>query len=148
MLCGLSLALGGVCSSFAQSESSSSFLFSEPCVSMVITPELRSLTYTEAYADEEKEHVVKNNLRRRKYVNLDAYPHGDDPVWQKGSGELSGREPIQNWEGNGNGAFPPDPSGAAGPNHYVQMINSEYIVYDKEGTILAGPNSLSSLFRF
>ena len=126
-------------------DSSASFVFTSQCISMTLTPELRSLENSVAYKDELKEHVVHNNFRRQKYTNLDAYPHGVDPLWQKSKGELNGRAPLQNWEGNGNGAFPPDPSGAAGPDHYVQMINSEYIIYDKEGTILAGPNSLESI---
>ncbi len=147
-----SLALLAVSSisAFGQTETdladtSSAFQFTDQCVSMTITPALRDLAYVPAYAGEEKEHEVKNNLRRQKYTNADAYPHGPDPIWQGKKGELHGREPIQNWEGNDNGAYPPDPSGAAGPNHYIQMINSEYIIYDKEGTILLGPNSLSSI---
>ncbi len=70
---------------------------------------------------------------------------GNDPIWQKTKGETSNKEPIQNWEGNDNGAFPPDLSGADGPNHFVKMINSEYIIYDKTGTILAVLNALSSV---
>lgn len=139
------LALGVSFNSFSQSEESSAFVFSEPCVSMTITPAIRDLENTPAYEGEEREREIKNNFRRQKYTNPDAYPQGPDGIWQKTGGELHMREPIQNWEGNDNGAFPPDPSGAAGPDHYIQMINSEYIIYDKEGTILAGPNSLSSL---
>lgn len=126
-------------------DTTSSFLFTSECVSMTITPPLSSLENKPAYEDEDREHEVKNNMRRQKYTNLDAYPHGPDPDWQREGGKLNGREPIQNWEGNDNGAFPPDPSGAAGPDHYIQMINSEYIIYDKEGAILAGPNSLESI---
>ena len=126
-------------------DTNSTFLFTEQCVSMTITPALIDLPEIAAYGGDEKEHEIKNNLRRQEYTNADAFPHGDDPLWQKTNGKLKGKAPIQNWEGNGNGAYPPDPSGAVGPDHYVQMINSEYIVYDKTGTILAGPNSLASL---
>lgn len=139
------LTFGHSAHSQSADTTSSAFVFSSPCLSVVLTPALSDIPYTPAYADEEKEQVVYNNLRRRKYTNPDADPHGTDPVWQKKGGAITGREPIQNWAGNPNGAFPPDPSGAAGPDHYVQMINSEYIIYDKEGTILLGPNSLASI---
>lgn len=150
LLSSLALLVVSSIPSFAQVESdvpdtSSAFLFTEQCVSMTITPALRDLANIPSYAGEEKEHEVKNNLRRQKYTNADAFPHGPDPIWQDKEGDLNGREPIQNWEGNDNGAFPPDPSGAAGPNHYIQMINSEYTIYDKEGTVLLGPNSLASI---
>jgi hypothetical protein len=34
---------------------------------------------------------------------------------------------------------PPDPNGDVGPNHYVQMINLVFGVWDKSGTLLLGP---------
>jgi PKD repeat protein len=126
-------------------DTSSTFIYSKKCISMVITPALRDLEESTPYRDSLKIPEIKNNLRRNKYTNLAAFPHGNDPIWQKNGGELPTPPVRANWEGNDNGAFPPDPSGAAGPEHYVQMINSEYIIYDKTGTILAGPNSLASI---
>src|SRR6185503_11901624 len=41
---------------------------------------------------------------------------------------------------------PPDPVGDVGPNHYVQMINLVFAVYDKHGTRLLGPMRLGSLW--
>src|SRR5206468_6738650 len=34
---------------------------------------------------------------------------------------------------------PPDPNGEVGPNHYVEMINLDFAVYDKNGNKLLGP---------
>lgn len=34
---------------------------------------------------------------------------------------------------------PPDPTGAVGPNHYVQMINVRIAIFSKTGAVLAGP---------
>src|SRR5882762_7694909 len=34
---------------------------------------------------------------------------------------------------------PPDPVGAVGPNHYVEMVNLAFAVYDKLGNRLLGP---------
>lgn len=42
---------------------------------------------------------------------------------------------------------PPDPVGDVGPNHYVEMVNLAFAVYDKQGTLLAGPATLGSLWE-
>ena len=41
---------------------------------------------------------------------------------------------------------PPDPIGDVGPNHYVEMINLVYAVYDKSGNLLAGPVDTGTLW--
>ncbi len=41
--------------------------------------------------------------------------------------------------GNLNGYVPPDPTGAVGPNHYVQMVNVAMGIFSKTGTLLYGP---------
>ncbi len=42
------------------------------------------------------------------------------------------------------GFLPPDPTGAVGPNHYLHSVNSLVKIFDKTGTLLLGPVSLSS----
>ena len=66
-----------------------------------------------------------------------------DPIRQTTQPFRHSKSPDQNWMGQ-TGGNPPDPTGAAGPNHYFQMINSSYKVYDKTGTQLAS-GSLGSL---
>ncbi len=41
---------------------------------------------------------------------------------------------------------PPDPVGDVGPNHYVQMVNLAFAVYDKTGNPLLGPADIGSLW--
>jgi hypothetical protein len=41
---------------------------------------------------------------------------------------------------------PPDPNGAVGPNHYVEIINLVFAVYDKAGNKLLGPVDTGSLW--
>jgi hypothetical protein len=41
---------------------------------------------------------------------------------------------------------PPDPVGDVGPNHYVEMINLVFAVYDKSGTLLLGPVDTGTLW--
>jgi hypothetical protein len=42
---------------------------------------------------------------------------------------------------------PPDPVGDVGPNHYVEMINLVFAVYNKAGTRLTGPTKLGDLWE-
>ncbi|MEO9534415.1 MAG: T9SS type A sorting domain-containing protein [Crocinitomicaceae bacterium] len=69
-----------------------------------------------------------------------------DPVRQTVYGTRSGEGMMkENWAGQA-GAFPPDPTGAAGPNHYVQAVNSTYRVYDKDGTAITPAYALHTLW--
>jgi Ca2+-binding RTX toxin-like protein len=42
--------------------------------------------------------------------------------------------------------IPPDTVMDVGPNHIVQMVNSSFQVFDKDGTSLAGPSAINSLW--
>lgn len=41
---------------------------------------------------------------------------------------------------------PPDPVGDVGPNHYVEMVNLAFAVYDKQGNLLMGPVAIGDLW--
>jgi hypothetical protein len=41
---------------------------------------------------------------------------------------------------------PPDPVGDVGPNHYVEMVNLAFAVYDKQGNPLVGPLAIGDLW--
>lgn len=54
---------------------------------------------------------------------------------------------IQNFLGanqSESGYLPPDPTGAAGPNHYVHSVNSIVKIFDKLGNLEYGPVNLST----
>lgn len=55
--------------------------------------------------------------------------------------------PLVNFAGM-QGGGPPDPVGDVGPNHYVQMINSTFQIWNKDGTSPAGggPFAINSLW--
>ncbi|MBN1876535.1 MAG: hypothetical protein JXA33_20085 [Anaerolineae bacterium] len=55
---------------------------------------------------------------------------------------------LLDFEGVGNLAYnvPPDTNGDVGPHHYVQMVNVQFAVFDKSGTLLSGPTSFNQLF--
>lgn len=112
-----------------------------------VTQPLREIPLIDnLFPSENKPHTYTNKMRRHKFTNPNALPNGNDPAWQNTMGTVPNRGPIENWEGiDNNLGFPPDPSGAAGPNHYVQMVNSRIEIFDKQGNSLYGPNALSSI---
>lgn len=65
----------------------------------------------------------------------------------------SGRTPTPildvNIDGVGNlfGGFPPDTEGDIGPDHYIQMINLHFAIYEKDGTLVYGPVQNSTLWN-
>jgi hypothetical protein len=54
--------------------------------------------------------------------------------------------PLLNIDAARTGANPHDPVGDVGLKHYVQMINSVFSIYNKFGTLLAGPSDINSLW--
>lgn len=97
--------------------------------------------------------IIENNLRANEKVNQNAYPQdGKDPLRQLEFGGISLMPLEQNFDGlssgEGGGFTPPDPSGAVGPNHYVNAVNVALKVFDKTGGLLAGPTDLGSFLGF
>jgi hypothetical protein len=41
---------------------------------------------------------------------------------------------------------PPDPNGAVGPNHFVEVVNSSFAVFNKSGTPVYGPVATNTLW--
>ncbi|MFT6687598.1 MAG: hypothetical protein ACJAX7_000597 [Saprospiraceae bacterium] len=89
--------------------------------------------------------VVPNNLRRNEQINMDSYPQGNDLLIQGEFGNLNPMPLEVNIVGSvPTGFTPPDPTGAAGPNHYVHAVNSSVIIYDKTGALVVGPIALGT----
>lgn len=64
---------------------------------------------------------------------------------EMGTMVLNGIE--QNFDGidnNQSGFLPPDPTGAVGPNHYVQSVNSAISIFTKTGDLIIGPIALGT----
>lgn len=89
--------------------------------------------------------IVPNKSRINEQVNFDALPNGIDTKAQREKGGISNFPIEQNFIGFSNTGFtPPDPTGAVGPNHYVHSVNSSVKIFDKTGTLVAGPTSLGA----
>jgi hypothetical protein len=118
------------------------------------TPPLRDLppvTYEEYQAMVARAEEKMNNmeLETREYPFAQtALPKGPDQAWQKKMGTKSlTKAPIVNFSGQSIASgWPTDCNGTAGPNHYMQTINTTYAIYSKTGTLLAGPTAMNTLF--
>ncbi len=47
---------------------------------------------------------------------------------------------------NIDGVYPPDPNGDVGPNHFVQMVNLHFQIFNKNGVSLYGPAANNTLW--
>ena len=91
----------------------------------------------------------------RPEVELPAGPEHRDPVVQRSApaampGPIMSFDGISNndnWTIRGASSRPPDPTGEAGPNHYVEWVNSLVQVFTKTGTSVSGPVTGNSLFQ-
>lgn len=89
---------------------------------------------------------IRNDFERDGYLEAQTVVE-NDPVVQKTGGTRAGRAPIVNKNGQSGSGLPPDPSGAAGPNHYVQAVNTSVRCYTNTGGVVPGGTfSLSSLW--
>lgn len=73
------------------------------------------------------------------------YPKSIDAAWQKEAGEIPNKKPLLTFDAATSGSTPTDPTGAVGPNHYVNAWNSAFAIYDKEGNVLSPPADLKSI---
>jgi hypothetical protein len=74
----------------------------------------------------------------------------DESTIQREQGNRSMLPPLTNWAGQtGGGSCPPDPSGAAGPNHYVQAVNATpFKVFNKtSGATMGSIREIGSLWN-
>ena len=89
--------------------------------------------------------IVPNRSRYNEQVNMNALPNGIDNNVQKEMGGVTSYALEQNFIGFDNTGFtPPDPTGAAGPNHYVHSVNSSIKIFDKTGNVMVGPVALGT----
>jgi len=94
--------------------------------------------------------IIPNNIRANEKLDLTGLPlDGNDPMRQAEKGRDTPSYMLeQNFDGisinESGGATPPDPSGAVGPNHYINAVNSVLKIFDKSGNLLVGPTALGS----
>ena len=91
------------------------------------------------------EKEVKNILNMGHYGN--GRQEGQPDIVQSKMGAKQSRGQIIGFNGQGpTGSYPPDTDGDVSETHFVQMVNSKYNVYLKDGTKVLGPLNLSTLW--
>ena len=111
------------------------------CTEFHVTRPLSELSKEKPFKVEEKKHKESEDREHRQaqtflYSPADGEIYGEDPSVRQtemGTKTAANKAPIKNWPGQpANGSRPLDPSGAAGPNHYVQAVNaSPFRVFNK-----------------
>ncbi len=76
------------------------------------------------------------------------FPKSGDPLQhiQNRSNQYHNRSPILTFEATSAYVTPTDPTGAVGPNHFVNAWNSAFRIWDKEGNPLTPEASLANIF--
>ncbi|NTW23252.1 MAG: T9SS type A sorting domain-containing protein [Lentimicrobium sp.] len=96
-----------------------------------------------------KDGVVKNKLNMPEHRNL-PLPEATEADFQNVQYRQGNRESellvSVNGVGNENGVLPPDTQGDVGINHYMQMVNMSFAIWDKTGTMVYGPADNSTLW--
>lgn len=91
------------------------------------------------------EKEVKNELDYNKWPDTDFTKPTENT--QTTMGTRQSRGPLVGFNGQGGtGYYPPDTDGDVSDEHFIQVVNSKYNVYDKTGTKLLGPLNLSTLW--
>lgn len=114
------------------------------------SPALRDMT---VILPGERKRAWKDGIIENKSVDMEferEFPKttGSYDKIQLQKGAVKSRGPEVNFEGipNVNGVYPPDTDGDVGPNHYFQMINLSFAIWDKDGNKLYGPADNSTLW--
>ena len=130
------------CTVFGQGE-----IVSPPQVSQDVyhdtSPPLTELVQMTTPPSQWEDGIVPLMINPRQYNNEYEY----DPALQNFNGTNAGGIIVENWQGISAAGFaPPDPSGAVGPNHYMEMVNVRFQIWNKTGTSLLGPANLGTIW--
>jgi hypothetical protein len=134
---------------FSQNTSSEKPIVMKP-VYFDVSPPLREMVKQQGNAiprriGEEKEINKQNRKVRTEWT---APKNFMDPLRQYFFGSLPTDTTIQNFDGvNASGYLPPDTDGDVGLDHYFQVTNCRFAIYDKTGVKLIGPSQNSSIFN-
>jgi hypothetical protein len=105
--------------------------------------------------------TLLQEIRPERGLDIKDQGYSRDGALQVTSGRMQGGAPeipapLLTFEGVSNEdnfnlfgfrVAPPDPVGDVGPNHYVEMINLVFAVYDKQGNKLLGPVDTGTLWQ-
>ena len=107
----------------------------------MITP----MQENEAWENDEIPNHVRPNLNK-KIIKDENFR---DPVVQDKSGLKQTTGIIKSFAGMSNSCscYPPDPNIDVGPNHIIQTVNTQFKIWNKNGSTLYGPANLSTIWQ-
>ncbi|MEP0264398.1 GEVED domain-containing protein [Dokdonia sp.] len=110
------------------------------------TQPLRDIQTTQDGSFGVNELVIVPNRYEGSFDNLVDGQSNSAATLQTEMGPLLAPDAIEaNFTGIGaTGFLPPDPTGAVGPNHYVQAVNSSIAIFSKDGDLEVGPVALGT----
>jgi subtilisin-like proprotein convertase family protein len=120
-----------------------------------VTPPLSSLPPEEPSKPDEPGETKQVPNKTVRFETNDPDAVSLDPVVQDVPAPVALTPPLLTFEGVSNGdngsifgfqVSPPDTVGDVGPNHYVQMVNLAFRVFDKAGNPLTAALAVSSIF--
>ena len=130
---------------------------SGPFVSDVVTPALSQevwrLRVTAPRDPDDPARIFPRRPPKYETAITEAYTEMIDPLVRVPDEESPIRTPSPDlsFEGmslqNGGSGWPPDTIGDIGPNHYVQMVNTSFAIFDKSGNTLSGPTNINQLWQ-
>ena len=142
VLIGILLVFGNL---FSQNNLQKGKVHEIKCTSFSISKPLSDLFDTDTLLPADavmKESEDRERSKKPAYLFTedDGEQYGDDPaIRQVEYGTKQSSSIITNWAGQVGLFYPPDPTGAVGPNHYVQCVNSTPIkVFNKTTGALVG----------
>ncbi len=127
-----------------------------------VSPTIRTATYADKTPPLKDMKIVMPGERLRSWKNeividderdeQELYEQFVSPekdlAQQSVMGTRNVRGPVNNFAGVGRitPLTPPDTDGDVGPNHYFQMVNVSFAIWDKQGNLLYGPVDNSTLW--
>jgi hypothetical protein len=128
--------------SFSQGGSNSGPLVSQ-CINHDISPPLRDIPESPITHSNWRDGIVPLQVNPPRFEDL----YMADPVLQEEMGTRGLNFVFQTWDGvSAAGYAPPDPTGDAGPNHYMAAVNVRFQIWNKAGTSLLGPLNLGTIW--
>ncbi len=124
------------------------------CTSFSVSKPLSDLFETDASEKDNRKMKESEDKDERKlptytFTEKDGQQYGEDmSIRQTAAGNRQSTSTIANWAGQVGNFYPTDATGAAGPNHYVQCVNSTPVkVFNKtNGALLGTVHHLGSLW--
>jgi len=94
-----------------------------------------------------KDGVIGNRSKDESHLFNNRVEADSDAVRQKDMGTKGVRGPKQSFPGIvRNGSNPSDSDGDVSPDHYFQMVNLAFAIWDRQGNLLYGPVDNSTLW--